>query len=351
LVALSALRRAQARYDDAEALSVEALNLTRTSANDGTPLQLEAQTAVGRVQSDKGQYAVAAATLEEVIQRYGDDPARTADRAVAVKALADAYFYLGDMDRAARESSRALDLHRQSLGVRHPEVGQALINLGAIASVRGQLAEAERHFREATDIIQTWFGEGHPETASAMTSLGQTLRSMNRLADARDLFERARATQERVFGPLHPKTAFVYNEIGILAFMADDHPAAEAAFGRAAAAYAATHHPQEPLAVANLGSVYLRRAAYAEAEREFVRALALFKGVVPDDHLNVAISRVKLGRAILRQHRPEEARPYLEGAERVLAAQPGPESTWLKAAREDLAQLRGEATAPVGTKP
>jgi serine/threonine-protein kinase len=94
--------------------------------------------------------------------------------------------------------------------------------------------------------------------------------------------------------------------------------------------------------------VFLRRADYPRAEREFVKALAAFKGVVPDDHVNVAIAKVKLGRAILRQHRPGDARPLLEAAEPILAAQPGPESTWLKAAREDLALLRGEGAA---TKP
>jgi eukaryotic-like serine/threonine-protein kinase len=231
-------------------------------------------------------------------------------------------------------------------GARHPAVGQDLINLGAIASVRGQTSDAERYFREALEIMQAWFGDAHPETASAMTSLGQTLRNSQRLPEARQQFERAQSIQERVFGLLHPKTAFVYNELGILAFMANDLSAAEAAFSKAVAAYAAARHPQEPLALANLGSVYLNRGDNARAEREFIKALARYKGVVPDDHVNVGIATVKLGRAILRQHRADEARPLLEAAEGILAKQPGPESTWLKAARDDLASIRAGAGKP-----
>lgn len=244
------------------------------------------------------------------------------------------------MDRAEQESTRALTLARETQGMRHPGVAEALINLGAIASVRGALPDAERQFREAVALLQGWFGDDHPATASAKTSLAQTLGTLERYAEGQTLLEAALATQRRVFGERHPRTAFVHNELGLLAFRRDDFARAATEFAAAAAAYLAAGHPQAGVSTANLGSVHLAAGAYRPAEEAFRRALELYATSLPPDHLNVGVAMGKLGRSVLRQKRVAEARPLLERAEQVLAKQPGGESTWLKAAREDLASLR-----------
>ena len=69
------------------------------------------------------------------------------------------------------------------------------------------------------------------------------------------------------------------------------------------------------------------------------RALDIYAEVLPAGHVNFGIAQAKLGRALLRQKRAAEAEAALKQAEQILSRQPGPESTWLKAAREDLAQI------------
>ncbi|MEZ5293226.1 MAG: tetratricopeptide repeat protein [Vicinamibacterales bacterium] len=352
LVAMADLRRVQARLDDAERLAHDALAEADRRLREDDPVRLAAVTAVGRVQGDRGDYTSAIATLERAIALYPPGGATERDAAVAVKALADDYFYVGDMARAETESRRALEMNGRTRGSQHPEVGQALINLGAIASARQQLPEAERFLRDALAIIETWFGRQHPQTASAQTSLAQVLYKLAKYDDAQALLDEAVETQQRVFGPLHPKTAFVHNEAGLLAFTADDLARAAREFELAAAGYgtAAGSHFQQGVSLANLGSVHLQREDYRRAQAIFEQAIAIYAEVLPDDHPNVAITRMKLGRALLRQQQFDKARSHLEAAERILAAQPGPESTWLKAAREDLAVVRARSEATDGTR-
>ncbi|MGE0816300.1 MAG: tetratricopeptide repeat protein [Vicinamibacterales bacterium] len=352
LVAMADLRRVQARLDDAERLAHDALAEADRRLRQDDPDRLAALTAVGRVQGDRGDYKSAIATLERAIALYPPGGPTERDAAVAVKALADDYFYVGDMARAEEESRRALEMNRRARGSQHPEVGQALINLGAIASSRQEHAEAERYLREALAIIDAWFGREHPQTASAQTSLAQVLAQMARYDDAQALLDQAVTTQQRVFGPLHPKTAFVHNEAGMLAFMADDLERAAREFALAADGYgtAAGSHFQQGVSLANLGSVHLQHEDYGRARASFEEALRIYAEVLPDAHPNVAITRMKLGRTLLRQQRFDEARSHLEAAERVLAAQPGPESTWLKAAREDLAVVRARSASASGSR-
>jgi serine/threonine-protein kinase len=224
-------------------------------------------------------------------------------------------------------------------------VAHALLTLAAIATSRGQHQEAEQLTREALDIFVAWFGENHPESASAMTNLAQSLSAQQRYVDGIALLQKALEVQGRIFGQRHPRTAFVHNALGLVAFQAQDFDRAASAFQRAADGYGASAgtHFQEGVSFANLGSVYLAQGDNGRAEGMFRRALDIYAAVLPADHVNFGIAQAKLGRALLRQRRQREAEVVLQQAETILSRQPGPESTWLKATREDLAAVRQTA--------
>jgi hypothetical protein len=78
----------------------------------------------------------------------------------------------------------------------------------------------------------------------------------------------------------------------------------------------------------------------ARAELLFVEALRVLSEVLPAEHREIGVATSKLGRSLLRQRRPREAEPLLLRAIAILEKQPGPESTWLRSAREDLAALQ-----------
>jgi serine/threonine-protein kinase len=342
LVALSELRLDQARLEDAQRLADEAAERASRWLGPAHPARIDALTALGRIQREKGDYAAATATLGEAVAAYErvspDGPSLTD----ALSALAETRFYVGDLDGSEALSNRALELTRRLRGGNHPDVGHIQLTLSAIATSRGQHADAERLTREALQILVSWFGEDHPESASAMTILAQSLGRLKRYDEARALLQKAIVVQERTFGVRHPRTAFVQHELGFVALQSNDLESAAAAFERAADAYGASAgtHFQQGASLANLGTVHMTQGDNARAERMFRRALEIYAEVLPADHVNVGIAQAKLGRALLRQKRSGEAETTLRQAEAILSRQPGPESTWLKSAREDLTAVR-----------
>ena len=344
LVALCDVRIAQDRLDDAEKLAADALALAVQTMDRRDVTRLEALTAVGRVREEKGEYATAAAAVEEAVAEYGSKTENERALATAIGELSNIYFYIGDMARSDEAARRALEITRRVLGPRHPDVGHLSINLGAIASTRARIPEAERYFREALDVFRTWYGEDHPETAAARTNVAQALSRQTRYDEAAPLLDKALATQRRVYGAIHPRAAFVENEIGLLALLQKDLPRAEEAFTRAVDGYRSTSGTrfQEGVSLVNLATVYLNMNDARRAEPPLVRALEIYAESLPPDHLRVGIARGRLGRALLRQGRIAEAHPMLVEAESILSKQTDP--SWLKTVREDLATLPAAQT-------
>ena len=345
LVAMSELRLDQARLDAAQQLAENALERAGRTLTPTDPARVSALIAVGRVQREKGDYEAATVTLRDALGNLDTASTTELPLADALNALSETRFYVGDLDGAETFSRQALEMRRQLRGADHPDVADALLTLSAIATARGQHQEAERLTREALEHFVSWFGEDHPESASAMTTLGQSLAAQKRFDEGMTLLQKALDVQVRTFGQQHPRTAYVHNALGLMAFQANDFARAASAFERAVEGYGASAgtHFQEGVSLANLGSVYLAQGDHARAERMFRRSLEIYAEVLPPDHVNVGIAKAKLGRTLLRQQRGGEAEPLLQQAEELLSRQPGPESTWLKSAREDLASVRQSA--------
>ena len=217
-------------------------------------------------------------------------------------------------------------MRRQLRGANHPDVAHIQLTLGAIATARGQHAEAERITREALEKFVSWFGEDHPESASAMTSLGQSLAAQKRFDEGMTLLQKALGVQAGTFGQQHPRTAYVLNALGLMAFQANDFARAASAFEQAAEGYGASAgtHFQEGVSLANLGSAYLAQGDNARAEGMFRRALEIYAAVLPADHVNVGIAQAKLGRALLRQRRAARPKPSCSRPSRSSAGSPVP---------------------------
>lgn len=72
----------------------------------------------------------------------------------------------------------------------------------------------------------------------------------------------------------------------------------------------------------------------------------MYAKTLPPDHLNVAITQIKLGRALLRQNRFKEAEGETLAGYRILSKQAKPSVTWLQQARKDLAEIYKESHEP-----
>jgi serine/threonine-protein kinase len=339
LLALGLLRVDQARLAEADSLVREGLALTGRVTPPGDPARARAAAALGRVLQERGDYPGAIDVLEEAarLDSVGGSPA---DFAATLSELAGAHFYAGHHEAADSLNLRVLAMSRQLHGNRHPAVAEDLVNLGATQFERGNYAGAERYYRDALGITEGWSGPEHPRTASQLTMLARSLVMQDKAVEAMPLLERALVIRERVYGASHPRVASTLNELGTVALQQQRLDEAAAAFQRMITIYTGAYphgHWLVGTAKSNLASVRTAEGELPAAERLYREALAQFLTSQGPTHINTGIAHVKLGRALLRQGRFGEAVASTRAGYDILTPQTAPNTSFLRAARTDLA--------------
>jgi serine/threonine-protein kinase len=340
LVALGRLRLKQASYDEAEQLTRHGLRIARRHLPGSREVVTDATASLGRVLEERGAYDQAIPVMIEALGLLDPRDSVSAGYASTLGDLANTHFLAGHYDTADSLHRRVLALSRRLYGDRHPNVAEDLADLGEIQQMLGHYVEAEGYFRQAEDIARSWYGRSHPVTASYLTMLGRSLLFQNKYDSASVALEEALAIQQRTFGPSHPKVAEALNELGSLAWQKDDMEQAERRFQRVLSIYRGAYgenHQFVGVAMANLAGVYQVRKDYPRAEALFRGAIAIYTTTLTPEHVNTGIGRIKLGRILLREGRFAEGARETRAGYDILIKQTAPATSFLQAARKDLA--------------
>lgn len=154
------------------------------------------------------------------------------------------------------------------------------------------------------------------------------------------MLQQALAIQEHVYGPVHPAVAEAVNELGNVASMRNNYDEAGKQFRRVVDIYRSIygdHHYLVAIALSNLAYNYLNQKDYARAEQLFRDVVRRFTETLSADNVNTGIAHIKLGRTLLRENRFADAQvESLEGYENLMK-QANPGTSYLRAARKDLA--------------
>jgi eukaryotic-like serine/threonine-protein kinase len=341
-VALGLLRTNQAQFDEAERLVRDGLARMTRLLPPTHPAIATATAALGKVLQDRGAYDTAIPILEEAVRLHGAIAPASADLAASLYELASTHFYAGHLDAADTLNRRALDIHKQLYGDRHPLVSDDLINIGAVQYERGRYTDAEQYYRQALEITRAWYGGDHYKTAANLTMLSRALNHENRYDEALEVLGQAVAIRERVYGPNHPMVASTVNELGAVALGQSKYDDAERYFRRMVDIYHEVYgeksHYVIGIGLANLASVYLAKSDFSRAEPLIREAIAVYLKTLSADHLNTGIARVKLGRVLVRQRRYAEAEQETRAGYDILRKQMNPTVSWLQTARKDLVE-------------
>lgn len=352
LVQLGLLRADQAKMDDAERLVRQGLEMYQRHLPVNHPDVAKATAALGKVLEDRGVYDQAIQVLDEAVRLQTSGNAVTPELAASLAELANTHFYAGHYDTSQSLNQRVLAMHRQLYGERHPLVADTLINLGAIKYDLGDYQEAEAFDRQALEIDRAFYGADHPETASVMTILGRALVRESRFDEAADLLGQALTIQERVYGPSHPKVAATLNELGTAALQQGKLDEAEGDFRRMEEIWRAAYGDKHYLvatALSNLASVDMERKQYARAEEIYRDVVQRYTQALSPNHPNTGIARIKLGRSLLRQQKYAEAEVESRAGYEILSKQTNPTISWLRNARQDLAEEYTALNRPADT--
>ena len=367
-------------YDAGQALADAAL--ATADALGYAPLRAEARVQVGAARELQGDYAAAAASLEEAYNlaaRTGHDDVaaratimltRVAGKrqaqyaaglvwsrvaAVIVARLGEAEGLLGadlhgelgqvldvrgDLPLAIEEARAALAIREARLGLDHPDVAASLHNLGVASLHRGLRDDAADYFTRALTIRRAVLGEEHPEVAATYNWLGNYHHSRDETGEAIALYRKALAIREKALPPEHPDIASTLSNLG-LCLGKQHEPAAALELHRRALAIREKalppEHPDVAASWSNLGDLHADLGQPAEARAHFQEALRRWERSLGPNHPALAFALLGIGNSWLAEG---DAAAAVAPIERALALRKAGEvdAAYLTATRFALAR-------------
>jgi serine/threonine protein kinase/Flp pilus assembly protein TadD len=226
------------------------------------------------------------------------------------------------LDKESEATYReALAMRRRLYDPSHPELLSTMNNLAVLIDARGAFIEAESLYREVLARRTERLGPEHPQTLTSLNNLATSLWRTGRFAEAASVFREAVAVGRRVYGE-NATFAILLNNLGVALRRSGDLAAAERHHREALAInQKLKHEPRLAADMDNLGRVLLARGDIAGAVRLHQDALALRTRLHGgDDNPDLAESLSALGAARLAEGSVAEAERLLRRAQAIRSA-------------------------------
>jgi tetratricopeptide (TPR) repeat protein len=291
---LAGLYDAQGRYSEAEPLYQQALDLRRELLGDRHPDVATSLNNLAAVYESQGRYEAAEPLYQQALELsrelLGD---RHPQVATSLNNLAAVYESQGRYEAAEPLYRQALDLRRELLGDRHPDVATSLNNLAAVYESQGRYEAAEPLYRQALELSRELLGERHPQVATSLNNLAALYASQERYDEAEPLYQQALELRQELLGDRHPDVATSLNNLAGLYYAQGRYEAAEPLYQQAlelSRELLGERHPQVATSLNNLAALYASQGRYDEAEPLYRQALELRQELLGDRHPDVATS-------------------------------------------------------------
>ena len=314
----------QARYDEAEAVYLQALAIQRAILGDRHPRTMVTLNNMAWLRQAAGDYAGAAQAHAEVLDaRRSILGPRHFSTAIALGSLAEALFRQGKYDSAV-VLNRAVQSIRSELFP--PGHSQALYGVHMLArslSAMGRVAEADSLYRQAITAAR---GEGNRTLVAArmINDHGTAQEAWGHPGSAEAAFREAWGIYSERLGERHPFTAIVETNVAGALRRLGKLAESESAFRAALEVMLSTWpdgHPSVARTKVNLAEVLLDRGDVTAAGPFVREGLDALAASFAEDHWQVATARAAMGRWLLALGRHVEAEPILLAAHRVLDVQ------------------------------
>ncbi|BCL35313.1 tetratricopeptide repeat protein [Nostoc sp. MS1] len=214
---LAGLYYSQGRYDQAEPLYLQALELTKRLLGDNHPDVARSLNNLAGLYQSQGRYDQAETLYLQALELYkrllGDNHPSVAQ---SLNNLAALYKSQGRYDQAEPLYLQALELYKRLLGDNHPDVATSLNNLAALYKSQGHYDQAEPLYLQALELRKRLLGDNHPSVATSLNNLAGLYKSQGRYDQAEPLYLQALDILEQQLGVDHPNTVTVRKNLAIL---------------------------------------------------------------------------------------------------------------------------------------
>ncbi len=208
--------------------------------------------------------------------------------------LAFLYYSQGLYDQAEPLFLQALELRKRLLGDNHPDVASSLHNLASLYDSQGLYDQAEPLYLQALELCQRLLGDNHPDVAQSLNNLASLYESQGRYDQAEPLLLQALELRKRLLGDNHPDVATSLNNLANLYSDQGRYDQAESLLLQALELrkrLLGENHPDVATSLNNLAYLYFSQGRYDQAEPLFLQALELCKRLLGDNHPNTITVR------------------------------------------------------------
>jgi tetratricopeptide (TPR) repeat protein len=204
LLALGTTLYFAADYDQAEKISLQAVDLARRSLPSSSVLRSQTLTGLADVLTQLERYPEAEKLcLEALSADRKRGAAEAGELANTLDSLANVYLDSGDLQRAEAPMREALSLRLKAFGEQHTRTAQSMNNLALLLYQMGRYDEASTLFRQALPIYRALYTGDHPEVADILNNLGRSALMAGDLDEAEALLRESIAIDDRIEPPTH----------------------------------------------------------------------------------------------------------------------------------------------------
>jgi eukaryotic-like serine/threonine-protein kinase len=172
---------------------------------------------LGRIHTEKGNYADAESHYREVVALFGEDQgAFPRQLAMGLNDLGLSLSFQGRFEEAQQQQERALKLREELLGGEHPAVAMSLNNLGYALEGQGRYEEAERHYRRSLRIREVALGPSDPYTIRSVEGLGALFFVQGQYEEAERHYLRVLRAREQADSPEAHAVAIALTNVGLV---------------------------------------------------------------------------------------------------------------------------------------
>jgi serine/threonine-protein kinase len=265
----------------------------------------------------------------------------------------------GDFDEARHLLEEAVEISKRTAGEKSTDYAISLHNLGSALIDQGDLFGAEAKLREGLAVRRVVYGEGHPDLVLSLNNLGYALVEQGNWRAAEPYLKESLDISLKTMGDGNPRLAGPMNNWARMLELKGNYGEAQATYGRLLGimrkANASATWPMAGV-VANVGLLHFDRGEFAVAEQFALQAMEMRRqlggdgtpvfanslielaadrefqgdiaGAIPPlraalevrrkklwtGHPAIVTAEVRLGEALVADHKAAEAEPLLKQA-------------------------------------
>jgi len=289
LCGLALLYRDTARFAESEKMARHALDLRQQAAKRDETSIAWTLNLVGMLAQAQERTAEAASLFQRALETAEGAPSPDA------LSMADILINIGNAERTRGDLINAETHLERAIG----ELGDhgdrvrtaaALNGLALVERGRGDFKQARVVGTRALLLLEAAVGKEHPDYSAALSTLALIEQDLRDSRKARELYLAALAIDQSVLGPNHPRIGADLNNLGTMATRQHDYASAESYFSRALQ-LEERRKPgsvQSAFWMANLASLYVRERRSAQALELYRRAAGILSAEDRQGDLRVA---------------------------------------------------------------